>query len=197
VDDDGTVYVAWRKVFPGDIRDIVVASSIDGGTTFTEPVKAGEDNWVLHACPESGPSMQAKSGRIAIAWFSEGNKQAGIRYAVSTDKGKSFSALQIASSGVEDANHPALAMDAAGDAVLAFQGRATRADQQWGPFSTFALRADRNGKLSKPEPVPGGEGSSNPAAIAPGLHKVAIGWTRGHGPDANVFFVRTRTGSRE
>ena len=193
VDDDGTVYVAWRKVFEGDIRDIVVASSADGGNTFSDPVKAANDNWVLHACPESGPSMQAKGGRVAIAWFSEGNKQAGIRYTYSTDKGKTFSPVKIASQNVEDANHPALAMDPAGDAILAFQGRGSKNDHQWGPFSMFAVRADQSGNLTAPEPIPGGEGSTYPAAVSPGLDKVAIAWTQGHEANANIFFVRTRT----
>src|SRR5690606_19957859 len=31
---DGAVLVAWRRVFDGDVRDIVVARSTDGGRTF-------------------------------------------------------------------------------------------------------------------------------------------------------------------
>ena len=31
---DGTLYVAWRKILPGDIRETVVARSTDGGKTF-------------------------------------------------------------------------------------------------------------------------------------------------------------------
>jgi hypothetical protein len=34
--DDGTLYVAWRKVF-GEIRETVVARSLDGGLTFSNP----------------------------------------------------------------------------------------------------------------------------------------------------------------
>ena len=67
VADDGTIYVAWRKVFDGDIRDIVVASSADSGKSFSEPVKVAADNWVLHACPDSGPSLQVKNGLLSIA----------------------------------------------------------------------------------------------------------------------------------
>lgn len=197
VDDDGTVYVAWRKVFAGDVRDIVVASSADGGVTFSEPVKAADDHWVLHACPESGPSLQARGGRIGIAWFSEGNQQSGIRYAVSSDKGKTFSAVKIASEGVEDAHHPALAMDSAGDAVLAFEGRSPSGGQQWGPFSMFTVRAYQNGRLTAPKPIPGGEGSSYPAAIAPGLQKAVIAWTQGHEANANILFVRARLGGKD
>lgn len=196
VDDDGTVYVAWRKVFDRDVRDIVVASSRDGGETFAGPVKAADDRWVLHACPDSGPSLQARAGKVAVAWFSEGNKRSGIRYVVSSDHGKSFSSPGIASQGVEDANHPSIAMNGEGQAVLAFQGRDSHAKQGWGPFAVFVARADAAGNLSPPEPIPGGEGSSYPTAISPGLDRVAIAWTKGHDADANILLARTRMGGQ-
>jgi hypothetical protein len=192
VDDDGTVYVAWRKVFDGDIRDIVLASSHDGGVTFSEPRKAGEDDWVLHACPDSGPSLQAKSGRVAVAWFSEGKGQSGIRYASSSDGGKSFSTMKIVSGSVVDPNHPALAMDANGAAVLAFQGRDAEAQNGWGLFATYAVRIDPAGKASVPQPLAGGDGSSYPTAIAPGLGKAVIAWTKGHEENASVMMLRAR-----
>src|SRR5262249_11301956 len=33
------VYIAWRHLFPGGVRDIAVARSSDGGRTFGEPVR--------------------------------------------------------------------------------------------------------------------------------------------------------------
>lgn len=40
---NGEVYVAWRKDFPGDIRDMVVSTSHDGGKTFASEVRVAED----------------------------------------------------------------------------------------------------------------------------------------------------------
>src|SRR6185369_6718113 len=37
--DDGTLYLAWRQVYPGNIRDVVVAHSSDKGATWSEPVR--------------------------------------------------------------------------------------------------------------------------------------------------------------
>ena len=48
---DGLVYVAWRKIFDGNIRETVVARSTDGGMTFSEPVVVGNDRWVYQARP--------------------------------------------------------------------------------------------------------------------------------------------------
>ncbi|HEY7533053.1 MAG TPA: sialidase family protein, partial [Nitrospiraceae bacterium] len=48
---DGTLYLAWRKILPGDVRETVVARSDDEGRTFTPPVVVGHDNWVFNGCP--------------------------------------------------------------------------------------------------------------------------------------------------
>jgi hypothetical protein len=192
VSDDGKIYVAWRKVFDGDIRDIVVARSDDGGETFSTPVKAADDRWLLHACPDSGPALKIANGRVYMAWFSEGNGHSGIRFVTSSDAAQHFSSRQIVSSGVTDPNHPALDVDSNGNALIVFQGRDERAKNGWGAFSTYAVKVDSTGKISAPQPVPGGEGSSYPAVIVPGLGRAIIGWTRGHEENASVMLARTR-----
>ena len=54
---DGTVYVAWRKIFDGNVRETVVARSTDHGDTFEAPVIVGHDEWVFPACPHRPASM--------------------------------------------------------------------------------------------------------------------------------------------
>ena len=34
---DGAIYLAWRQVYAGNIRDITFTSSRDGGRTFAPP----------------------------------------------------------------------------------------------------------------------------------------------------------------
>src|SRR5205085_11620864 len=66
-----TVYAAWRKVYPGSVRAVVVARSTDGGRTWGEAVQAQRDGWVIDGCPHAGPSMQVDAaGRVHIAWWS-------------------------------------------------------------------------------------------------------------------------------
>ena len=50
------VYVAWRQVFPGNLRDIAVTASPDGGRTFGPPQRVSEDRWALDGCPDDGPA---------------------------------------------------------------------------------------------------------------------------------------------
>ena len=66
---DGTIYAAWRHVYPGSVRDIAFTASRDGGRTFSAPVRVSEDAWVLEGCPENGPSMTVDAQqRVHIAW---------------------------------------------------------------------------------------------------------------------------------
>ena len=63
------VFVAWRHLFPGGVRDIAVARSSDGGRTFHDPVRVSEDNWKIDACPDDGPAMTVdESGGLQVTW---------------------------------------------------------------------------------------------------------------------------------
>jgi hypothetical protein len=106
----GEIYLAWRQVFDGDVRDMVLAHSNDGGKTFSQPVRVAVDNWVLHACPDVGPAIGVSNGRLYVAWYSEGQEQPGIRLAISENAGASFAPPQIVSADVLDATHPRLSV---------------------------------------------------------------------------------------
>src|SRR6202012_2205498 len=47
---NGEVFVVWRKVFPGSIRDMVVSTSKDGGQTFAQQTQVSEDDWQIEGC---------------------------------------------------------------------------------------------------------------------------------------------------
>ena len=88
---DGSLYLAWRTVMPGNVRDVVVAKSTDHGATWAPPVRVHADEWVFDGCPHAGPSMQVDSaGRVHIAWWTGKQGAAGTYYAQSTDGGESF-----------------------------------------------------------------------------------------------------------
>ena len=54
---NGSLYAAWRHVYPGNIRDIAFTVSRDGGRTFAPPVRVSEDKWSIEGCPDDGPAM--------------------------------------------------------------------------------------------------------------------------------------------
>jgi len=90
---DGSLWAAWRKTFDGNVRDIVLAKSVDQGKTFSKPILVQRDGWVFPACPHRGPSVAFdRSGRLYIGWYTEGtDEQPRLLFAVSDDEGKTFS----------------------------------------------------------------------------------------------------------
>jgi hypothetical protein len=88
---DGALYVAWRTVLEGNIRDVVSARSDDGGRTFTVATRVNADDWVFEACPHAGPSIAVgDDGRVHIAWYTGAQGAPGVYAAVSTDRGATF-----------------------------------------------------------------------------------------------------------
>lgn len=81
VDAKGTLYVAWRKVFLGNVRDVVVAVSQDKGQTFSPPVRVAADNWVLDGCPHVGSALALDHRQhLHMAWYTGAPQQTGIWY---------------------------------------------------------------------------------------------------------------------
>jgi hypothetical protein len=56
-------------------RDMVLASSLDGGTTFAAGRDLGQERWKLAACPMAGGALAGpveSSGRVAALWTRRG-----------------------------------------------------------------------------------------------------------------------------
>jgi len=94
---DGTLYIGWRHVLPGNYRHIAITSSSDKGVTFSQPVIVSDDKWVLQGCPVSGPSLSVNdAGVLKVLWYAAGEANApGLYFAESKDKGRSFSPGQL------------------------------------------------------------------------------------------------------
>jgi hypothetical protein len=124
---DGTVYVAWRKIFEGNVRETVVARSADHGETFQAPVIVGHDQWVFPACPHRPASMGVdRQGRLYVVWYTEGTDEIPTVYiASSDDRGRTFSEkrkLNVAKNTFPD--HPQIAVDPEGRVVVVWEEQA-------------------------------------------------------------------------
>jgi hypothetical protein len=114
---DGAAYVAFRHIYPVNLRDMAVARSTDGGRTFGAPVRVSEDHWQINACPEDGPSIAVGAdGTLHIAWPTIIENASAMRkaifYSYSTDRGQTF-APRLRVDANDDASrtaaHPQLA----------------------------------------------------------------------------------------
>jgi hypothetical protein len=69
VGSDGSIFVAWRHVYPGSVRDIAFSVSHDGGSSFSGPIRVSDDRWALNGCPENGPAVAAEAGKVVhVLW---------------------------------------------------------------------------------------------------------------------------------
>jgi hypothetical protein len=117
------VTVLWRKVFPGDVRDMVLASSRDGGRTVGESVRVHADGWRISACPHRGGSVAIDGrGRVHAVWYTEGTRnEPAVLYATAADA-RRFSAprrVHVSTSSIPD--HARLAVSPGGQAVIVWE----------------------------------------------------------------------------
>jgi len=121
---DGHVYIAWRKILPGKVRETVVASSSDGGQSFNEPVIVGNDQWVFAGCPHRPATLGVDSlGRLYVSWYTEGPDDIpGVYFATSDDQGKTFTKRRMLNKSKGTfPDHPQMAVDSQGRVVVIWE----------------------------------------------------------------------------
>lgn len=173
----GRIHVSWRGVDEGDVRDIYVASSADGGQSWSPPVPVARDGWRIKGCPHVGAAMATFGGHLYIAWFTEAGDQPAIYLSRSSDGGRSFATKQLVSGGAVDPTHPFLVADEK-RLVVVFQARASkRGGDSWGAMRVFYRELTAAG-LSPLMALPAGQGPASYPSAALGLSgRTFISWT--------------------
>lgn len=170
---DGTVYLAWRKIFPGNIRETVVARSVDGGLAFSEPVIVGHDRWVFPGCPHRSASIGVdRQGRLYVVWYTEGaDETPAIYLAYSDDSGKTFSAKRALNAWRGTfPDHPQMAVDGQGRLVVVWEEQSPVRREV-----VLSYSLDRGATFSKPVKLNEKKGQSPVVAMSEqGL--VALAW---------------------
>ena len=125
---DGTLYAAWRHVYPGDLRDMAFTMSRDAGRTFSPIVRVAEDHWAVNACPDDGPALALDSRNDArnvvhAVWptVTEGANAQGAIFYASTADGRRFSPrIRIPTLGGPKPTHPQVVVDRSGRVIVAW-----------------------------------------------------------------------------
>ncbi|MCC2640866.1 MAG: uncharacterized protein K0S45_1279 [Nitrospira sp.] len=186
---DGMVYVAWRKIFEGNVRETVVARSTDQGETFEAPVIVGHDQWVFPACPHRPASMGVdRQGRLYIVWYTEGTDEIPAVYlAHSDDRGKSFSPkrkLNVAKATFPD--HPQIAVDPDGRIVVLWE--------EQGPVKrdvVMSVSADRGETFTRPHKL-NEKKSQTPVVAVNEQGLFALAWMEHGMPGLKIVTQRLR-----
>ena len=175
---DGSIVAAWRHVYPGNVRDIALTKSSDGGRTFAPPIRVSEDNWVLNGCPENGPAVAVDQlNAVHVVWptlvqGSGGGETLALFYAVSRDGQRFTRRQQIPTDGVP--RHPQIVVSPAGRVTVAWDEQLEAA-----PRIVLARGAiDYGNPVRFTRESVTGEAGTYPV-IAPVADGVLVAWTSG------------------
>ena len=124
IDTHQVIHIAYRQILSDSIRDIMYMASYDQGKTFTQPQRVSVDNWVIRACPHSGPDMAVNAQGLHVVWYTLSHGQ-GIFYthtvaSPATEKHVAFAARQQVSGFNMSAKHAQIAALPDGRLVIAW-----------------------------------------------------------------------------
>ena len=166
-DTDGMPVVFWRHVFGRNIRDHALAR-LDNPTALT---RVSHEQWAVDACPHHGPALSISAdGVVHLTWYSGAEKQHGLFYAFSRDRGQTFSAPLAFGNPDAQAGHPQ---------VLAL---GTRVSLVWKEFdgkqTVIRAQQSRDGGRTFAKPVTlaaSASASDHPLLVSDGA-RVLLSW---------------------
>jgi len=190
--DNGEIFATWRHVYADNERIIVVATSLDGGKSWSDPVKVTKTGWKINGCAHSGPAMKYVGGKLFITWYTGKNEKASLKFAHSSDNGKSFQVAEDIDGQVLDANHPDIAVIGK-EAWIIFQGRDPKQQGGWGRDKAWLVRVSAEVKVTKPSSLPStGGGVAYPYLFKGNGGRIYAMWTEIGEKGPHVMLCRGR-----
>jgi hypothetical protein len=125
---DGTLWLAWMAG-----GQVSVASSEDGGRSFSTPIGVTKERFDLDWGPDARPKIAVdRNGGIALAFsiFRDNAFNGQVLYTRSTDGGKSFAELRPITAGNDSQRFEALALDTDGSVFAAWLDKRNRVPAQ-------------------------------------------------------------------
>jgi hypothetical protein len=102
--------LVYRDRTPDEIRDIVAVRRTTTG--WTKPALVHADGWKMSACPVNGPVAAAVGANVVVAWYTAPDERPVLRFARSTDAGRTFEAPIDVDTGDALQGRVDIAMDA-------------------------------------------------------------------------------------
>jgi len=190
--DNGEIFASWRHVYENNERIIVVATSLDGGQTWTNPVKVTKEGWKVNGCAHSGPTMKYVNGKIFISWYTGKDDKAAIKLAYSSNGGNSFNLIEDIHGRTLDANHPNMIINEK-EVWIIFQGRDPNQSGGWGREKAWFVRVKSDNEISKPSPLPStGDGVAYPYLVKGNGGRIYATWTEVGQEGPQVMLCRGR-----
>jgi len=90
--DGDRVAIAWSASTPSGATDIYLATSRDAGDTFSTPVRVNDVEGDARVSGEQPPRVAVSGASVTVVWTARGDRGTDLRFARSTDGGRTFGA---------------------------------------------------------------------------------------------------------
>jgi hypothetical protein len=180
---DGRVAAAWRQHFPGNVRDVVIATV---APSAGPPVRVNEDGWVYPGCPHNGPGIAVGAdGRRHVVWYTGATGKAGLYYAALGHDGHPLApAVPLVAGSNLPTVHGSVVALAGGGALAAFD--AARDGRR--AIGIAALGAD--GRTLGHASLRDSEGGAYPQLAAVSARTVVVAYTARNGEHQDLRLAR-------
>jgi hypothetical protein len=185
---DGRVISAWRKHYPGNIRDVVIAPVAE---TPAEPVRVNQDNWVYPGCPHTGPGLSIdSSGARHVVWYVGKEGDAGVYYQrVLGEQAASSRPLALIRAATLPAAHTTVTALAGGRALATYDMTET------GDRAISVSLIGTNQTVLHNRLITGSEGGQYPQVVATGSDQAVVAWIGKVGERRELRLVTIRFGN--
>ena len=179
---EGQALAAWRKHFPGNVRDVVVATVAGTGT---EPARVHPDNWSYAGCPHTGPAIATGSDdAVHVVWYNGKAGTQGMYYARSRSSRGAAKPVELVSGSRVGPSHPAVAALRDGGALAAYDMTA-RGERRIG-----VTRLGPDGAVKGRAWLNDSDGGKYPQLAVVGDTTAIISWTGGTADNPRVRMAR-------
>jgi len=179
---EGQAIAAWRKHFPGNIRDVVTAAV---GDKPSEPERVHPDNWSYAGCPHTGPALASGAdGGVHVVWYNGKAGTQGMYYARSGRSGEPARPAELISGDRVGPSHPAVVTLGGGGALAAYDMTST------GERRIGVARLRDDGSVAGRVWVPSSDGGRYPQLAAVDDTTAVVSWTGGKGDAPRVQMAR-------
>lgn len=181
-DPEGRVQSAWRKHFPGNIRDVVVAPADSG----VQPIRVHNDEWVYPGCPHTGPGIAVSgTGERHIVWYMGKEGSAGVYYRkLAPDGAAEMPAVTLLKARTLPTAHASVSALSEGGAIAAYDID-IRGDRRIG-----VTRILPDGNKGAEIQVAGSEGGLYPQLVTIGPGEGFLAWTASAGDVRRIKLAR-------
>lgn len=181
-DSAGRAVAAWRKHFPGNVRDVVTTVVSEAPS---EPRRVHQDDWAYPGCPHTGPAIAiGTDGATHTVWYNGKPGDAGIYYARAVGGGGFTARVGLVSGPKVGTAHAAVTPLRDGGALAAYDVAA-----DGGRRITLA-RLSRSGAVAGQVSIAGSDDGKYPQLAVLGDSTAVVAWTSASEEKPHVRLAR-------